>query len=107
MKKLGVIINENYPTDWVSNIVVVMKNEKMRICLDPKDLNLALKRLHYQLPTIDDILHELAKANLIFSVLGAQNGFWQVQLDEESSELTTFGREIQVEKNAFWYYTCF
>lgn len=89
LEGLGVIKRENDPTEWISNIVVVMRNDKMRICLDPRDLNLALMRPHYQLPTIDDILPDLAKAK-IFSVLDAQNGFWQVELDEESSKLTTF-----------------
>lgn len=46
LEKLGVITKENDPTEWISNIVVVIKNEKMRICLDPKDLNLALQRQH-------------------------------------------------------------
>ena len=42
------------------------------------------------LPTVDDILPELAKARC-FSVLDAKNGFWHVTLDEESSYATTFG----------------
>ena len=40
------------PTDWVSSMVVVMKsNGKIRLCIDPKPLNQALKRNHY--PTSD------------------------------------------------------
>jgi len=89
LEEQGIIVKETNPTDWISNLVVVLKNDKMRICLDPKDLNLALQRPHYQLPTLDDILPELAKAK-IFSILDAKNGFWQVKLDEESSKLTTF-----------------
>ncbi|XP_054278887.1 uncharacterized protein K02A2.6-like [Macrosteles quadrilineatus] len=85
----GIIVKENAPTEWISNIVVVMRNGKMRICLDPRPLNVALKRSHYQIPTIDDILPDLSKAK-VFSVMDAKNGFWQVKLDEESSKLTTF-----------------
>ena len=36
------------PTDWVSSITYVKKADgSLRICLDPKDLNKALKRDWY------------------------------------------------------------
>ena len=79
------------PTDWVSSMVVVMKsNGKIRLCIDPKPLNQALKRNHYPLPVIDDLLPELSKAK-VFSVVDAKNGLWHVQLNTDSSFLTTFG----------------
>ncbi len=70
-------------------MVVVDKPGKLRICLDPKDLNQHLQRSHYPIPTIEDILPDLKNAK-IFSVLDARNGFWHVKLDKESSLLTTF-----------------
>ena len=77
-------------TDWISSMVAVRKpSGKMRICIDPKDLNQALKRPHYPMPTIDEVLPRLANAK-VFSVLDAKDGFWQVKLEEESSYLTTF-----------------
>ena len=69
--------------------MVVKKPGKLRLCLDPKDLNKALKRPNYPMPTIEGILPELAKAQ-VFSVLDAKDGFWQVKLTEVSSDLTTF-----------------
>ena len=66
-----------------------MKPGKLRICIDPKHLNQNIKRRHYTLPTIEDLLHDLSKAK-IFSVVDAKNGFWHVELDDESSYLTTF-----------------
>lgn len=69
-------------------MVIVMKNNKIRICLDQKNLNQALRRPHYQMPTIDDILPNIAHEK-VFSVLDTLNGFWQVKLDEVSSRLTT------------------
>ena len=67
------------PTDWASSIVVVMKsNGKIRLCIDPKPLNQALKCNCYPLPVIDDLLPELSKAK-VFSVVDAKNGFWHVQ----------------------------
>ena len=65
------------------------KNGKVRLCIDPKPLNKGLKRNHYPLPVVQDILPELNKAK-IFSVFDAKNGFWHVELDEDSSVLTTF-----------------
>ena len=79
------------PTDWVSSMVVVAKsNGKIRLCIDPKPLNQAFKRNHYPLPVIDDLLPELSKAK-VFSVVDAKNRFWHVQMDTDSSFLTTFG----------------
>ena len=44
------------PTDWVSSFVVVSRpNRKMRVCLDPRKLNKAIKR-HHKLPTTEEIL---------------------------------------------------
>ena len=73
----------------VSSLVLVNKPNKLRICIDPQDLNKALQRAHYPLPTIEEVATRLSKAR-VFSGLDAKNGFWQVQLDSESSYLTTF-----------------
>ena len=73
----------------MSTLVLVNKPEKLRICVDPQDLNKALLRADYPLPTIEEVATRLSKAR-VFSVLDAKNGFWQVQLDKESSYLTTF-----------------
>ena len=90
MEKLGVISKVTEPTDWVSNLVVVEKeNGKLRVCLDPKDLNQAIKRPHLQLPTAEDIISKMTGARY-FSKLDASSGFWQIQLDEESSKLLCF-----------------
>ncbi len=71
-------------------VTVAKKNiDKIQICLDPKDLNKAIKRPHYPMKTIDDITHTLAGAT-VFSTLDANCGFWQIPLDEESSKLLTF-----------------
>ena len=75
---------------WVSSMVIVKKpNGNIRVCLDPKDLNKVLKCSHYPMPTINDILPELSRAK-VFSVFDVKNGFWHIELDEESSKLTCF-----------------
>ena len=43
------------------------------------------------MPTIDDVLPQLAKAKVkVFSIVDATQGFTHVKLDKESSALTTF-----------------
>jgi len=91
MESRGVISKVKEPTEWVSAMVVAKKKNKdeIRICIDPRDLNKALKRPHHHLTTVDDILKEIPEAK-VFSVLDAKNGFWNIPLDEESSKLTCF-----------------
>ena len=90
LEKESVIVRQEEPTDWVSNLVVTEKlNGKLRVCIDPKHLNKALKRSHYPLPVIEDILPELTDVK-VFSKADLKDGFLQIQLDEESSKLTTF-----------------
>ena len=76
-------------TDWVSNVVVTMKKYgDLRECLDPQEFNKALKREHFKLPSLDDILPNLSNAKL-FSTVDIRYAYWHVLLDEESSLLTT------------------
>ena len=96
MTLLGVIEKVEKPTDWVNSIVVVEKpNGDIRICLDPKDLNRAIKREFSQMPTTEEITSQMSGAKL-FSKLDASAGYWQMKLDEPSSDLlafnTPFGR---------------
>ena len=89
LEQKNVIAKVTTPTDWVSNLVVVKRPNKIRICLDPISLNKAVKRSHYPIPTIEDVAPRLTNAK-IFSVVDAKDGYLQVELDEESSYLTTF-----------------
>lgn len=90
MEKLNVIQKINEPTDWVSSLVIVQKkNGALRICLDPRDLNKAVKREHFKLPTREEIMSQFAGAKW-FSKLDASSGFWQMKLDDASSRLCTF-----------------
>ena len=90
LEKKKIIAKVTEPTDWMSSLLVVKKPNKLRVSLDPKPLNKALKRSNYMMPTIEDVLPKLTKAR-VFSVLDAKDGFWQIKLTEESSYLTTFG----------------
>lgn len=50
-------------------LAVPKKNGKIRVCLDPKDLNKAILRENYPMSTIEDIAAGLHGAK-VFSVLG-------------------------------------
>ena len=70
--------------------VATRRNGKIHLCIDPEPLNKVLKGNRYPVPLLDDLLAQLTNAK-VFSVVDAKNGFWHVQLDYESSLLTTFG----------------
>ena len=91
MEKAGIIKKVEEPTDWISSMTVVWKADKrqIRICLDPRDLNKAIKQNHFNMPTIDDVLPRLNGAK-VFSILDAKDGFLHIHLTEKSSYLTTF-----------------
>jgi hypothetical protein len=90
MAEQGVIEPVDEPTDWVSSMVVaVKKSGDLRMCIDLCPLNRALKREHYQLPTLEDVLPKLSRART-FTVANLKSGYWHVKLDEPSSLLTTF-----------------
>ena len=61
---------------------------EIHLCLDLRSLNKALKRNHYPMPVINDLLPKLCEAR-VFSVVDVKHSFWHVQLDDESSKLTT------------------
>ena len=90
LEEKGVITKVTQPTDWVSHMLVTRKKSgKLRLCIDPADLNKSLKRAHYPMPKLSDVLPSLSKAK-VFSVVDAKDGYWQIKLDEPSSLLTTF-----------------
>ena len=67
----GVLAKVDTPTEWTSSMVAAKRGDKLRICLDPKDLNKALRRSPVPMPTIDDIAPKLTKAK-VFSVMDAK-----------------------------------
>lgn len=90
LEKLGIVERVTKATDWVNSMVVVRKpNGTIRVCLDPSDLNKAIKREYYNIPTFDEIVSKIGEAKY-FSTLDANNGFFQIPLDAESSKLCTF-----------------
>ncbi len=91
MQSLSVITPVSEPTDWVSSMVVTHKKDRqeIRLCINPKDLNTALKRPHHPMRNVEEVASQMSGAT-VFSVLDAKNSFWQIRLDRKSSMMTTF-----------------
>ncbi len=91
MVERGIITPVTEPTEWVSSMVAAKKKnkEELRICIDPKNLNVALQRPHHPMRTIEEVVANIAGAQ-IYSTLDAKTGFWQISMDEKSSYYTTF-----------------
>lgn len=77
------------PAKWASPLVVVPKpNGEIRLCTDMRKANEAIVREKFPIPTVDDILHEITGSK-VFSKLDLRHGYHQLELDDESREITT------------------
>ncbi|RUS85862.1 hypothetical protein EGW08_006346 [Elysia chlorotica] len=82
------------PTPWVSPIVVVPKKSGgVRLCVDMREANKAIKRERHPMPTIEDMINEL-NGSTVFSRIDLQQAFHQLELDEESRFITTFSTHV-------------
>ena len=95
-KKLHDMVEEDviepvdHPTDWVNSMVCTEKKDgSLRLCLDPRTLNKYIKREHYMIPTFQEVITRLGRPKF-FTIIDQSSAFWQVELDEESRDLTTF-----------------
>ena len=65
MEKHKVIKKVNKPTDWVHNLVIVEKEDgSLRLCLDSRELNKAIKRENFQIPIVEDVTCRLSGKKL-------------------------------------------
>ena len=83
----GIITEVHEHTQWINSVVPVMKEDgSLRLCLDPKDLNKAIKRNQWYARTLDDILPELAQSKY-FTIKDATSGFWHTfRLQKQSTD---------------------
>ncbi|KAK2710413.1 hypothetical protein QYM36_011810 [Artemia franciscana] len=70
-------------------VMVEKKDGGVRLCIDPVDLNKAIKRPYYPVPSFEDAVAELDGA-AVFSRLDARSGYWILPLSTRSSYYTTF-----------------
>lgn len=77
-------------TPWVSNLVIAPKDDGgLRITLDAKNVNKALKSSNFPIPRQEDIKAKLSGAKF-FSKLDLKSAFWQLKLDKEARNMTVF-----------------
>ena len=96
-------------TEWVNSFVTMEKKvpvdssnahspghsvwKKLRICLDPRNLNEALKREPYYTQSIEKILRKFHGMTQ-FTIADFNKGYWMVELHPDSRKLTTMALDI-------------
>jgi len=86
------------PYQWCSQLHVVNKKtttpqKDVRIAIDPRELNKALLREYYPMKTIEEIVTR-TDGSKFFTVLDANMGYFQIELDEDSQNITVFNTPI-------------
>ena len=92
LEDLGIIEDTVGSTPWVSNMVAAPKPkdpESIRICVDMRIMNKAIKRERHPMPTVEEIIHDLNGAT-VFSKIDLNAGYHQIELHPESRYITTF-----------------
>ena len=88
MERDGII--EESKSSFNSPLIVVKKKSgEIRPVIDFRELNKMVIAENYPLPRIDDMLSNLGGAK-IFSSLDLRSAFHQIELSENSQELTAF-----------------
>ena len=109
LEALGILEETKDMTEWVNSFVIVEKkipidsnnshspghsmNKKLRICLDPRDLNEALEREPYYMHSIEEIMGKFYGMTR-FTIADFNKGYWMVELDPESRKYTTMALDI-------------
>ena len=89
LQEMDIIEEASGPTTWVSPIVIVHKTQGVRICIDSRAINTAIKRERYPIPTIDEVIAEMNGATR-FSKIDLNKGYHQLELHPESRPITVF-----------------
>ena len=95
MESEGIIRPCPEVTDWVHNLVTVIKKDgSLRVCLDPRNLNKYLVRSVHHTASWEDVQHSFRHGRL-FSTLDAKSGYWTQKLSHNSQLLTAFNTPFQ------------
>ena len=90
LKDMDIIEPVSDATTWASPLVVVPKsNGDVRVCVDMRRANEAIIRERHPIPTLEETLESLNGA-AVFSKLDLKWGYHQVELAEDSRNITTF-----------------
>ena len=88
----GVIDRVDKPTEWCSPAFFVQKpdGKRLRLVTDFTRLNKFVRRPVHPFPCVQQIVQDIPHGMKFFAKLDAIHGYFQLQLDEESADLTTF-----------------
>ena len=92
LESLDIIESVTGPTSWVSPVACFPKPnnpDQIRLCIDMRIPNKAILRERHPSPTTEDLIEKLNGA-AYFSKLDLSSSYHQLELDEESRDLTTF-----------------
>ena len=88
MLDVGAIQSPNSP--WASVVVLLQKKDgKLRFCIDLRKLNTRTIKDAYSLPQIEESL-DCSNGAEWFTSLDLKSEYWQVELEEDSKDLTAF-----------------
>ena len=107
LEQLGILEETKDVMEWVNSFVIMEKkiptdsnssqghsmNKKLRICLDPRDLNEVLETEPYYTHSIEEIMgkfHGMTR----FTIADFNKGYWMVELDPESRKYTMMALDI-------------
>ena len=100
LEDMGIIEDAIGPTPWVSPLVVFPKPKDpdiLRICVDMRRPNVAIRRDNHVTPTVDDFVHGLNGAT-VFSKLDLTSAYHQIELDEQSRYITSFATHVGLKR---------
>ena len=69
--------------------------EEIRLCVDMREANKAVKRERHTIPTIDELILDLNGAK-VFSKLDLRSGYHQLELHPDSRYITTFSTHLGI-----------
>lgn len=85
----GIIENSN--SDFASPVVLVKKKDgSNRLCVDYRALNDKIVKDRFPLPVLEDVLERCNNKAKFFSTLDLKNGFFHVDIHEDSRRYTSF-----------------
>jgi hypothetical protein len=85
---------EEATSAWNAPTVLVKKPDgSWRFCIDYRHLNEDFDLLSSPIPKVDEAIQSLGNRSF-FSTLDLTSGFFQVELDEESKDITAFSTPI-------------
>ena len=90
LERQGIIEKVEGPTPWVSPLSPIPKKTGgVRLCVDMRMANKAIRRERHPTPTIDDLMHTL-NGSSVYSKLDLRAGYHQIPLAADSRNITTF-----------------